>query len=390
MIFNGPRYVVFCGLAFSIAGMSNCATETPEVPKRVQENAERAKVESLREGQEQHPMRLNPAKSAPLGVYVPKDLDDAFVELKKILDPKVLSELKQGKEAELAKYHFGLGMWMRNNWGLWKGTRLADYFESLGILHPDDMSGIILTSFYRHLNGRPVRLDEQAEYYKAYWNSPAMKKQAEDDEQVRLKALREREEKERATPEQLLILEAKNDDIVAVKKILAKGVDVNAQNAGGWSALMFMAGWGETDIVQVLLDQGADVNAQSTSGRTALMAAADGGHTSVLQVLLNRRSDANIKAVDGRTALMLTARSGDITAVHALVEKGADVKVQALDGWTALMFAASFGNVEVLHALLEKSDVDAETPEGLTALKAAALAGHLQEVELLKRAGAKN
>ncbi len=47
------------------------------------------------------------------------------------------------------------------------------------------------------------------------------------------------------------------------------------------------------------------------------------------------------------------------------------------------MFAASFGNGEVLQALLEKSDLDAATPEGLTA-------GHLKEVELLKKTGAKN
>ena len=390
MIFNGPRYVVLCVLVLLTAGMSNCAKENAEVTKRFQEDTERARMEALGERQEKHQLGPTPDKSAPFGVYIPKNLDDAFVELKKMSDPSVLSEFKQAKEADLAKYHMGIGLWMRNNWGLWKGSHLADHFRSLGIFHPDDMSGIIITSFYRHLNGKPIRLDEQVERYKAYWNSPEM---LASMEQERLRALREREkreERERATPEQLLILEAKRGDNAAVRRLLDQGVDVNAKNADGWSALIFMAGWGETGLVQMLLDKGAAVNAQLASGRTALMAAAEGGHTSVLQALLDRGADVNTKAVDGRTALMLAARDGEITAVQALMKQGADVKDKALDGWTALMFAASFGNAEVLQALLEKSDVAAETPEGLTALKAAAAAGHVKEVELLKRAGAKN
>ena len=44
------------------------------------------------------------------------------------------------------RYHLGFGMWMRNNWGLWKSSRLSRYFNSLGVYHPDDMTGIILTA----------------------------------------------------------------------------------------------------------------------------------------------------------------------------------------------------------------------------------------------------
>lgn len=41
------------------------------------------------------------------------------------------------------KFHFGFGMWLRNNWDLWKGSRLSKYFNSIGVYHPDDMTGII-------------------------------------------------------------------------------------------------------------------------------------------------------------------------------------------------------------------------------------------------------
>ncbi len=63
----------------------------------------------------------------------------------------------------------GLGMWMRNNWGLWRGKELAIYFNSIGIYHPDDMSGIILTSYYRELYGKDWEVEKQIQYYQDFW-----------------------------------------------------------------------------------------------------------------------------------------------------------------------------------------------------------------------------
>ena len=77
--------------------------------------------------------------------------------------------MRVGTEDDMTQYHMGLGMWMRNNWGLWGGSRLAAWFNAQGINHPDDMSGIILDSFWRYLNGKPIKLDEQVKYYQGYW-----------------------------------------------------------------------------------------------------------------------------------------------------------------------------------------------------------------------------
>lgn len=115
--------------------------------------------------------RINPTKdsAAPFGVYVPADLDDAIGELKKMLSPALVEDMKTHLEREMVVHHMSLGMWMRNYWALWKGSRLGTYFNNLGITHPDDMSGIVLTSFWRHLNNRPIELEAQIVYYKAYW-----------------------------------------------------------------------------------------------------------------------------------------------------------------------------------------------------------------------------
>lgn len=110
-----------------------------------------------------------PDSTASSKVYIPKDLEDTFAELMKMRSPALLNEMRLKSEKDMAEYHHGFGTWLRNNWGLWAGSRLAQYFKQLGVNHPDDMSGIILTSFWRHLHSQPIKLDEQVEYYKEYW-----------------------------------------------------------------------------------------------------------------------------------------------------------------------------------------------------------------------------
>lgn len=103
--------------------------------------------------------------------YIPKDLTDATTYLDCVLDEKTKSSLiNPDEQRTVATLHFGLGLQLRNKWGLWKANnRLVEYFNSLGITHPDDMSGIILTTYYRQLNEKEINLDQQIKYYKDYW-----------------------------------------------------------------------------------------------------------------------------------------------------------------------------------------------------------------------------
>jgi len=111
-----------------------------------------------------------PDPEGPFGVYVPKDLDDVCAELGRMLPSKLVRKIRTGTEEDMTQYHLNLGLWMRNNWGLWKGSRLSEYFNRQGIVHPDDMSAIILCSFWRHLNSKPVDLEGQVFIYKTYWD----------------------------------------------------------------------------------------------------------------------------------------------------------------------------------------------------------------------------
>ncbi|MEI7527223.1 MAG: DUF6794 domain-containing protein [Mariniphaga sp.] len=104
------------------------------------------------------------------GVYIPKDLEDCFNQIDSFWNDSTKQVVKGWNEAEFSvRIHMGFGMWMRNNWQLWGGSRLSKYFNDKGIFHPDDMSGIILNSYHRHLTNSEIKLEEQIQFYKEYW-----------------------------------------------------------------------------------------------------------------------------------------------------------------------------------------------------------------------------
>lgn len=100
---------------------------------------------------------------------IPNNLEECFQALHKIAYDKDIEEIKSRPEEDMVEFHHTLGRWMRNNWGLWSGGPLKDYFEKLGLWHPDDCSGLILTSFHRYLMKVPLDIEGQVAKYKEYW-----------------------------------------------------------------------------------------------------------------------------------------------------------------------------------------------------------------------------
>lgn len=122
--------------------------------------------------QAQNKNKINPTpdETAPFKVYIPIDLEDSYRELKKMLSPEMLKEIKDTPENTMGgEYHMGLGMWMRNNWGLWAGSRLAKHFNQIGIFHPDDMSSIIIKGFWHNLNEKKFDLQARVTEFQLYW-----------------------------------------------------------------------------------------------------------------------------------------------------------------------------------------------------------------------------
>ena len=96
------------------------------------------------------------------GMYIPKDILDCFTQFDSFWNDSTKTDIKSMSEMDFATAsHFGIGLWIRNNWQLWGGSRLSEYFHDKDVFHPDSMSWIILVSYHRYLNGEDIRLEEQ-------------------------------------------------------------------------------------------------------------------------------------------------------------------------------------------------------------------------------------
>ena len=110
---------------------------------------------------------------------IPGNLDEAISALDTIWSDEDKDWFKNTEEANaVGECHMGAGLWIRNAWIRSKvDTSLRDYFDSLGVHAPDDMSGIILTSFHRKLNNKDIDLKGQVQRHREYWQCVMESKQ---------------------------------------------------------------------------------------------------------------------------------------------------------------------------------------------------------------------
>ncbi len=108
---------------------------------------------------------------------------------------------------------------------------------------------------------------------------------------------------------------------------------------------------GNREEVETFIRAGINVNAKDKDGSTALMIAAEKGDGEMVRLLVENGADPNASDVDGYTALMFVSYSGDLEIAKLLVKNGADVNARDKDGWTALMFASIEKKTEVADFL---------------------------------------
>ncbi|MDR3387436.1 MAG: ankyrin repeat domain-containing protein [Rudaea sp.] len=137
--------------------------------------------------------------------------------------------------------------------------------------------------------------------------------------------------------------------------------------------LVAAAGVGDVQALEKMLALGLQVNAIDTQGATALLRAAGSGHVAAVAYLLEHGADAALSATTGATALSaaVSARRGN--AVEFLLAHGVAVDQRLPGGGTPLMIAAALGFPEIAALLIAHgADVNAEDERGMRALHASA------------------
>ena len=121
--------------------------------------------------------------------YKPKDFNESLIQLDKLLPDSTKGQIKIMTEEEfMCKSHFSTGTWIRNYWlynrylfGLIvTQSDLRKDLQSKKLFNNDDMSSLILRSFYRKLQNKDLQVDQQIKEIHQFYinmNNPEWRKQ---------------------------------------------------------------------------------------------------------------------------------------------------------------------------------------------------------------------
>ena len=206
------------------------------------------------------------------------------------------------------------------------------------------------------------------------------------------------------SPERL-VLAARYGQMESVSYLLEGGMDVDAKDAYGNTALIAAASNEQSEMVAHLLATGANVNAANKKELTALMGAAVKGDFELAHQLIGSGANVNDKNNDGETALFLAVKYGHYKAAKVLLNAGANPNLHNTvranypnSGFTPLIYAANHGMTKaqvdwaaMAQLLIENgANPNLDSTHGEAALNYAQRRNDDSVIAVLKRGGAKD
>ena len=164
-------------------------------------------------------------------------------------------------------------------------------------------------------------------------------------------ALRELEQQGIPFTEGAFLERVNHGEIDLVRLFLAAGINPDARDQKGDTALMIAIAANGEAVAEALLKGGASVNARTKNGSTALHTVALMGNEQIAQMLVKRKAEVNAKTDIGETPLMIAALRGYPGTAKLLLAAGADVNAKDARGETPLMHAMERNHPEVIEVL---------------------------------------
>ena len=146
-------------------------------------------------------------------------------------------------------------------------------------------------------------------------------------------------------------------DTIAVRALLKQGMDANAAQPDGMTALHWASARGDARVASMLIFAGARLEAATRNGNyTPLHLAAKAGRPAAVKALLQAGANANaVTSSGGATPLHFAAEQGNVESIAALIEKGAKVDAkETAFGQTPLMWAAASNRAGAVELLIAK------------------------------------
>ncbi|XP_060771448.1 LOW QUALITY PROTEIN: histone-lysine N-methyltransferase EHMT2 [Neoarius graeffei] len=133
---------------------------------------------------------------------------------------------------------------------------------------------------------------------------------------------------------------AKLGNLEIVTLLLNTGqVDINAQDSGGWTPIIWAAEHKHTDVIRALLNRGADVTLKDKEMNVCVHWASFAGSAQIAELILNAGCPLTSVNLHGDTPLHIAAREGHLHCITLFLSRGADIDVVNKEGDTPLSLA---------------------------------------------------
>uniref|UniRef100_A0A673LSP1 Histone-lysine N-methyltransferase EHMT2-like n=1 Tax=Sinocyclocheilus rhinocerous TaxID=307959 RepID=A0A673LSP1_9TELE len=150
---------------------------------------------------------------------------------------------------------------------------------------------------------------------------------------------------------------AKLGNLEVVMLLLSTGqVDINAQDSGGWTPIIWAAEHRHIDVIRALLNRGANVTLRDKEMNVCLHWASFSGSAEIAELILNAGCPLSSVNLHGDTPLHIAAREGYIDCVTLFLSRGADIDIMNKEGDTPLSLARSDTPVWVALQINRKLD----------------------------------